>query len=489
MRQAEGNYDRPPMIVVRPRGTQARTRAQDIFSAQTLQTERVLHDVTVDTNFICKWVKGACNEPHNSESGNCSSQTSETRVTEGEDGVEDEDVDILPESSGGDGGVVGMSGVDRGSGDDDGGGGSCLSSFSRAYFKLKWSAALLTFIARSVLLRFGQTLHEIYPGLFRRNTKQAESGCNQLRDVPEKQPHFHYPKDPVSAEEGENGSFESIARESGKLVSIDQHSVVVIACVPIKKALEGQITNRNRNRNPPGYMVPCHGPPLATGLVERNVIVGEEVVSYIMTWKVLRTELVFLDMQPPANKPAPAIPYFTPAQVPAAGTAFDPQPDGSPIPKLFQPIKIRGTTFHNRIFLSPMTQHSAEDGHFTSWHMAHLGGIFTRGPGLSIIEATAVLPEGRTTPEDSGLWKDSQIEPLRKIVEFAHSQNQKLRDVPEKQPHFQYPKDPVSAEEGENGSFESIARESGKLVSIDQHSVVVIACAYQEGARGTNYKP
>lgn len=49
-----------------------------------------------------------------------------------------------------------------------------------------------------------------------------------------------------------------------------------------------------------------------------------------------------------------------------------------------------------------------------------------RGPGLSIIEATSVVPEGRITPEDAGLWKDSQIEPLRKIVEFAHSQNQKV---------------------------------------------------------------
>ncbi|KAG0695479.1 hypothetical protein DFH29DRAFT_955028 [Suillus ampliporus] len=131
-------------------------------------------------------------------------------------------------------------------------------------------------------------------------------------------------------------------------------------------------------------------------------------------------------MQSPANKAAPGIPYFTPAQVPAAGTAFDPQPDGIPIPTLFQPIKIRGTTFHNRIFLSPLCQYSAEDGHLTSWHTAHLGGIFTRGPGLSMIEATAVVPEGRITPEDSGLWKDSQIEPIRKIVEFAHSQNQKV---------------------------------------------------------------
>lgn len=62
----------------------------------------------------------------------------------------------------------------------------------------------------------------------------------------------------------------------------------------------------------------------------------------------------------------------------------------------------------------------------TAWHMAHLGGIISRGPGLTIIEATSVLPEGRITPEDCGLWKDSQIEPLRQICEFAHSQGQKI---------------------------------------------------------------
>ena len=43
-----------------------------------------------------------------------------------------------------------------------------------------------------------------------------------------------------------------------------------------------------------------------------------------------------------------------------------------------------------------------------------------------MIEATAVTPEGRITPEDSGLWSDEQIEPLRRIVQFAHSQNQKV---------------------------------------------------------------
>lgn len=126
------------------------------------------------------------------------------------------------------------------------------------------------------------------------------------------------------------------------------------------------------------------------------------------------------------NEPARGISYFTPAQTPPSGTAADPQPDGSHPPKLFQPLKLRGLTLHNRIMLSPLCQYSAEDGHQTAWHMAHLGGIISRGPGLSLIEATAVTPEGRITPEDVGLWKDSQIEPLRKICEFAHSQGQKI---------------------------------------------------------------
>ena len=76
--------------------------------------------------------------------------------------------------------------------------------------------------------------------------------------------------------------------------------------------------------------------------------------------------------------------------------------------------------------LSPLCQYSAEDGHHTAWHFTHLGGILQRGPGLTTVEATSVTPEGRITPEDSGLWKDSQIEPLRKTVEFAHSQGQKI---------------------------------------------------------------
>jgi 2,4-dienoyl-CoA reductase-like NADH-dependent reductase (Old Yellow Enzyme family) len=123
------------------------------------------------------------------------------------------------------------------------------------------------------------------------------------------------------------------------------------------------------------------------------------------------------------------ISYFTPAQEPPSGTASNPQPHSTPIPKVFTPLTIRGLTLQNRILLSPLCQYSAINGHHTAWHFAHLGGIISRGPGLSFIEATAVLADGRITPEDSGIWEDAQIEGqwgLKNICEFAHSQGQKI---------------------------------------------------------------
>ncbi|QSZ35871.1 hypothetical protein DSL72_006993 [Monilinia vaccinii-corymbosi] len=121
------------------------------------------------------------------------------------------------------------------------------------------------------------------------------------------------------------------------------------------------------------------------------------------------------------NTPAPGVSFYTPLQSPPSGTALSPSPS---TPKLFTPLRIRSLTLQNRIMLSPMCQYSAANGHFTPWHMAHLGGIISRGPGLAMVEATSVLPEGRITPQDSGLWLDSQGDKLAEVVEFAHSQNQ-----------------------------------------------------------------
>lgn len=122
------------------------------------------------------------------------------------------------------------------------------------------------------------------------------------------------------------------------------------------------------------------------------------------------------------SAPAKDVPFFTPAQKTPAGTLIKPRQDGA-VPRLFTPVKIRGVEMPNRIWLSPLCQYSAHEGFHTPWHDTHLGGIIQRGPGLTMVEATAVSANGRITPEDSGIWLDAHIPGLRKHVDFAHSQN------------------------------------------------------------------
>lgn len=73
-----------------------------------------------------------------------------------------------------------------------------------------------------------------------------------------------------------------------------------------------------------------------------------------------------------------------------------------------------------------MCTYSASNGHLTDFHLIHLSALAFRGASLTIIEASSVLPNGRISPEDSGLWADSQIAPIKRIADFVHSQNQKL---------------------------------------------------------------
>jgi 2,4-dienoyl-CoA reductase-like NADH-dependent reductase (Old Yellow Enzyme family) len=88
------------------------------------------------------------------------------------------------------------------------------------------------------------------------------------------------------------------------------------------------------------------------------------------------------------------------------------------MPGLFDPLTLRGITFPNRIAVSPMCQYSAAVGRPSDWHLVHLGGLAQGGSGLVLTEAAAVLPEGRISPQDLGLWEDGQIEPLLRITRF-----------------------------------------------------------------------
>ncbi|KAH9969906.1 FMN-linked oxidoreductase [Russula dissimulans] len=127
-------------------------------------------------------------------------------------------------------------------------------------------------------------------------------------------------------------------------------------------------------------------------------------------------------------KAVPGTKEFYPLNEPSIGTTLSPEtfPRNKTLPPLFEPLTIRGVIFPNRMFVSPMCQFSSDNGHATDWHLVHIGGFATRGAGAIIMEATAVVPEGRISPEDAGLWTDSQIAPLKRVVDFAHTQTSKI---------------------------------------------------------------
>ena len=89
---------------------------------------------------------------------------------------------------------------------------------------------------------------------------------------------------------------------------------------------------------------------------------------------------------------------------------------------LFSPLDIGNLTLRNRIVVSPMCEYSAVDGVPNDWHLVHLGSRAVGGAGLVFTEATAVSPEGRISPADTGLWNDAQQNHWQRIVEFIHTQ-------------------------------------------------------------------
>ena len=90
--------------------------------------------------------------------------------------------------------------------------------------------------------------------------------------------------------------------------------------------------------------------------------------------------------------------------------------------KLFSELKIREVTFRNRLWISPMCQYSSDNGLPTDWHLVHLGSRAVGGAGLVIVEATAVSPEARISPADSGIWSDAHAEAFKPITQFIKNQ-------------------------------------------------------------------
>src|ERR1700722_5093324 len=126
----------------------------------------------------------------------------------------------------------------------------------------------------------------------------------------------------------------------------------------------------------------------------------------------------------PPTPAFPNIPYFTPMHKDSPGK---PLKISNATPTLFQPLKIRSATFRNRIFVAPMCQYSTassgpQTGALTDYHIATLGHYALKGAALVMIEASAVQPNGRITPHDSGIWNEEQAKAIKRVADFVHAQ-------------------------------------------------------------------
>lgn len=95
---------------------------------------------------------------------------------------------------------------------------------------------------------------------------------------------------------------------------------------------------------------------------------------------------------------------------------------------LLAPYELRGITFRNRVVMSPMCMYSVEkcDGIVTDFHLTHYVSRGIGQVGLIMIEATAVLPEGRISEQDLGIWSDEHIPGLKKLVDQIHQTGAKV---------------------------------------------------------------
>ncbi|EHZ6874255.1 NADH:flavin oxidoreductase/NADH oxidase [Providencia rettgeri] len=110
---------------------------------------------------------------------------------------------------------------------------------------------------------------------------------------------------------------------------------------------------------------------------------------------------------------------------------------------LFSPASIGQVSLKNRIVVPPMCQYSAENGMPTAWHKAHYMNLALSGASLVIVEASAVVPEGRITYKDLGLWNEEQMTAMQQMlsdirqysdarlgVQIAHAGRKASTDLP-----------------------------------------------------------
>lgn len=89
---------------------------------------------------------------------------------------------------------------------------------------------------------------------------------------------------------------------------------------------------------------------------------------------------------------------------------------------LLSKFEIAGLELRNRVVMSPMCMHSAEeDGFINDWHKVHYGARAQGQVGLIFPETLAIEPGGRIAPGDLGIWSDDHVKGLTELVDLLHS--------------------------------------------------------------------
>ena len=94
--------------------------------------------------------------------------------------------------------------------------------------------------------------------------------------------------------------------------------------------------------------------------------------------------------------------------------------------KTYEPFCIKDLELKNRIVMPPMCMYSAPSSRVTPFHHFHYGARALGGAGLIIVEATAVLPEGRLSDNCLGLWEDEHISGMAELVRHIHELGAKI---------------------------------------------------------------
>ncbi|MFZ9858347.1 MAG: NADH:flavin oxidoreductase/NADH oxidase [Roseiflexaceae bacterium] len=89
--------------------------------------------------------------------------------------------------------------------------------------------------------------------------------------------------------------------------------------------------------------------------------------------------------------------------------------------QLFSPLQIGPLAVANRVVVAPMCQYSANDGVMSDWHIAHLTAMASAGPGMVVIEATAVERIGRISHGCTGLYSDDAQHAMAHVIRVAKS--------------------------------------------------------------------